>query len=79
MYNGTNSEAYGSAAALQSRSSGYSPYGNSTQASHLQPKDMVSIKGVENSTDFSDFFGFLRFDGFQRLKNSREISKIEKN
>ena len=40
MYNGTNTEGYGST--LQGRSSsGYSPYGATSQASHLQPKDMV--------------------------------------
>ena len=42
MYNGTNTEAYGSATALQNRSGGYSAYGNNSQNPHLQPKDMVS-------------------------------------
>jgi len=40
MYNGTNTEGYGST--LQGRSpSGYSPYGTNPQQPHLQPKDMV--------------------------------------
>ena len=43
MYNSPNTEGYGST--LQGRSSsGYSPYGATTQPSHLQPKDMVRKK-----------------------------------
>ena len=41
MYNGTNTEGYGST--IQSRGSGYSPYGSASQQAHLQPKDMVRL------------------------------------
>lgn len=69
MYNGTNTESYGST--IQSRGSGYSPYGSASQQAHLQPKDMVSF----NDSIFAPFFARRAQGGGTKL-NSGLFSSV---